>query len=322
MALLPVHTPVWQASLRVHTLPSSHAVPSAAFGVEQAPVWLLQTPTSWQTSSALHTTGLAPLQVPAWHVSVWVHLSPSSQLPVLTGFVQVPVAVSQAPRVWHWSGVGQVTTLVAVQTPVLQDSVNEHLLPSLQAVPSVALGFEQAPVFVSQVPTAWHWSLAVHVTAFEPEHLPARQPSVLVQALPSSQAVPFILGVALQAPVAESQVPVLQASSSAVQLTAVPATQLSVPKLQVSTPLQALLSLQSASLAQPHLLRSKLQPPGSTQLSTVQTILSSQATAAPPHTPPVHLSPLVQALPSPHGVLSVLLGFEQLPVATSHVPAS
>src|SRR6187401_1134366 len=112
MELLPVHTPVWQASVRVHTLPSSQTVPSSALGFEQTPVLELQRPTSWHTSSALHTTGLAPLQVPAWQVSVCVHLSPSSQLPVLTGLVQVPVAVSQTPRLWHWSGVGQVTTLV------------------------------------------------------------------------------------------------------------------------------------------------------------------------------------------------------------------
>jgi hypothetical protein len=69
------------------------------------------------------------------------------------------------------------------------------------------------------------------------------------------------------------------------------------------------------------LLVSKLQPPGSTQLSTLQAILSSQVTAAPPHTPLVHLSPLVQALPSPHAVLSGLLGLLQAPVVESQVPA-
>jgi hypothetical protein len=70
------------------------------------------------------------------------------------------------------------------------------------------------------------------------------------------------------------------------------------------------------------LLRSKPQPLGSLQLSTVQAILSSQTTAAPPHTPLLHLSPLVQALPSVHGVSSALFGFEQTPVAGSQLPAA
>ena len=40
----------------------------------------------------------------------------------------------------------------AVHTPVWQTSGCVHPLPSLQLVPSVAFGFEQAPVEVLQVP--------------------------------------------------------------------------------------------------------------------------------------------------------------------------
>jgi hypothetical protein len=163
--------------------------------------------------------------------------------------------------------------------------------------------------------------MAVHVTALEPKHLPAVQESTLVQALPSSQPVPSMRGVALQAPVLPSQTPTLQASSSPVQLTVAPATHVNVPRLQVSTPLQALPSLQSPSLAQPHLLWSKLQPEGSWQLSTVQVMPSLHATVPPPQTPLVHLSALVQALLSLQGVASGLAGFEHVPVAASHVPA-
>jgi hypothetical protein len=130
------------------------------------------------------------------------------------------------------------------------------------------------------------------------------------------------LGTALQAPVLESQVPVLQASSSPLQLMAVPGLHVRLAKSHVSTPLHASASTQSASLVQAHLLLSALQPPGSTQLSTVHAILSSHTMAVPPHTPLVHLSPLVQALLSPQAVLSGLFGFEQTPVAASHVPAS
>jgi hypothetical protein len=38
------------------------------------------------------------------------------------------------------------------------------LFVPLQLVPLVAIGFEQTPVLGLQVPTAWHGSLAVHVT--------------------------------------------------------------------------------------------------------------------------------------------------------------
>jgi hypothetical protein len=61
---------------------------------------------------------------------------------------------------------------------------------------------------------------------------------------------------------------------------------------------------------------------GSTQLSTLQAILSSQVMVVPPHTPLVHLSPVVQALLSPQGVLSGLFGLEQVPSAVLQVPAS
>ena len=38
--------------------------------------------------------------------------------------------------------------------------------------------FEQVPVLVLQVPTSWHWSLAAHVTGFDPAQVPAWQVSV------------------------------------------------------------------------------------------------------------------------------------------------
>jgi hypothetical protein len=66
----------------------------------------------------------------------------------------------------------QTTGFPPVQAPDWQVSVRVHALPSLQATPSALLGFEQTPVEVSQVPTTWHWSTAVHTTGFPPEHVP------------------------------------------------------------------------------------------------------------------------------------------------------
>jgi hypothetical protein len=35
------------------------------------------------------------------------------------------------------------------------------------------VGLEHVPVDGLHVPAAWHWSSAVHVTGFDPEHTPA-----------------------------------------------------------------------------------------------------------------------------------------------------
>jgi hypothetical protein len=43
-----------------------------------------------------------------------------------------------------------------VHTPAWQVSVCVQALPSLQAVPSAAFGFEQTPVAGLQTPAAWH----------------------------------------------------------------------------------------------------------------------------------------------------------------------
>ena len=58
-------------------------------------------------------------------------------------------------------------------------------------MPFAAAGFEHTPDDVLHVPTAWHWSLAVHVTGLPPVHTPAWQVSVCVHAFPSLHAVPF-----------------------------------------------------------------------------------------------------------------------------------
>jgi hypothetical protein len=97
--LLPVQTPDWQLSLWVQALPSVQPVPSAAFGLEQTPVTVSQVPATWHWSEAVHVTGLAPVQVPAWQVSVCVHALPSLHaVPSFAlGLEQVPVPGSQVP---------------------------------------------------------------------------------------------------------------------------------------------------------------------------------------------------------------------------------
>ena len=99
----------------------------------------LQVPTEWHWSRAVQTTGLEPVQVPFWQLSVCVQALPSLQvIPLdLGGFEQLPVPVSHVPTSWHWSRAVQVLGLLPVHTPLWQVSVRVQALPSLQAVPLV-----------------------------------------------------------------------------------------------------------------------------------------------------------------------------------------
>ena len=97
--LAPVQVPAWQVSVWVHALPSLHAVPFAALGLVHAPVATLHVPALWHWSLAVHVTGLAPAQVPAWQVSVWVQALPSLHaVPFAAlGLVHAPVAALHVP---------------------------------------------------------------------------------------------------------------------------------------------------------------------------------------------------------------------------------
>ncbi len=188
----PPQTPAVQVSPALQNTPSSQTVPSPTAGSLQTPVPGLQVPTAWHWSLAVQTTELAPVHVPAWQVSVWVHASLSSQLVPLptAGSLHTPVPGSQVPVVWHWSLAVQVTGFEPVHTPAWQVSVCVHASPSSQAAPLAAAGSLQTPVPGSHVPSTWHWSLAVQVTRFEPLHTDETQMSWKVHTLPSSQATP------------------------------------------------------------------------------------------------------------------------------------
>src|SRR5882724_11704406 len=115
----PVHVPAWQVSTCVQASPSLHTAPSGLAGFEHTPVDGLHVPTSWHWSVALQTTGLAPVQTPAWQVSVWVQALPSLHVApsALSGFEHKPVLGLHVPALWHWSAAVQTTGLVPLQVP-------------------------------------------------------------------------------------------------------------------------------------------------------------------------------------------------------------
>lgn len=107
-------------------------------------------------------------------------------------------------------------------------------------MPSAATGLLQTPFPVLHVPTKWHWSRAVHVTAV-PTQLPTWQASAVVQAFPSLHDAPSGLVGFEQRPVEESHVPALWHWSLAVQTTGFEPVQ--VPAWHVSVRVHALPSL-------------------------------------------------------------------------------
>src|SRR5437016_464002 len=167
---MPTQMPASQASVRVQALPSSHGAPLSLAGLLQAPVVGSQVPAVWHWSAAVHTTGFAPTQAPAWQVSLCVHALASLQLvPLgLAGLLQTPDAGLQAPAVWHWSAAVHTTGFAPTQAPAPQVSVRVQALPSSHGAPLSLAGLLQPPEAGLQTPAVWHWSAAVHTTGLAP----------------------------------------------------------------------------------------------------------------------------------------------------------
>src|SRR5215831_5902036 len=189
------------------------------------------------------------MHAPPWQVSPVVQALLSLQVVPFgaAGFEQMPVAGAHVPATWHWSDAVQTVAVPPVQAPAWQASPVVQALPSLQAVPLAAFGFEQTPLVGSQVPGTWEWSDAVQTLAVPPVQTPFWQASPVVQALPSLQAVPLAAFGFEQTPVVVSQTPATWHWSDAVQTLAVPPVH--APAWQASPVVQALLSLQVVPLA-------------------------------------------------------------------------
>jgi hypothetical protein len=183
---------------------------------------------------------------------------------------------------------------------------------------AVGGGVEQTPVEGAQVPALWQESGAEQVTALPPTQAPAWHVSVWVQAFPSLQVAPFVLAGFEHVPVAGLQVPTSWHWSCAVQVTGAPPVQ--TPVWQVSVWVQALPSLQVAPLA----FAGLLQPVVGLQVPAVWHWSEAvQVTVVPPpQTPDVHVSLLVQALPSLQVAPLAFAGLLQVPVPLLQTPTS
>ena len=96
--------------------------------------------------------GVPPWQAPLWQESFAVHALPSSQaVPLTTAACVTPPTGSQASAVQALPSSKEGAAEV-MQVPLWHDSWPLQTVPSSQAVPSGAVGFEHAPVAASQLP--------------------------------------------------------------------------------------------------------------------------------------------------------------------------
>ena len=251
---------------------------------------------AWPSSQTLAVPGW---QLPAVHLSAWVHLLPSSQGAALGAATHAPLAASQLSWVQTFLS-SQALAAPGLHTPA------EHKSPWVQSLASLHWAelatLEQTPLSGSQA------SLVQGLPSSQPLaapglQVPPAQTSPLVQALPSVQVA--VLELDLQLPLVGSQASSVHGLPS-LQSVALPA--LHAPPPQTSPAVQALPSSQPATLGvwpQSPLLLS--------QASAVHGLPSLQALVAPAlQVPPLHRSLTVQALPSLHA--AVLAGKAHLPL--------
>jgi hypothetical protein len=186
------------------------------------------------------------------------------------------------------------------------------------AVPVGCAGFEHVPAAALHVPATWQASSAVHVTG-APAHVPLVQTSVVVQAFPSLQGVPFVIVGFVQAPVVGSHVPAAWHWSDAVQGIVPPPVH--VPALHESFESQGLPSLHgvpSVTAGWEQAPVAGLHDPPAWHWSGAEQVTGF----APVHVPLWHESLCVQASPSLHGAPFGAIGFEHVPVNGSQFPAT
>ena len=136
-------------------------------------------------------TGLAPVHVPAWHVSLCVHALPSLHAApfALLGFEHAPVFESHVPASWHWSCALHTIGLAPVHAPAWHVSLCVQALPSLHAAPFALFAAPHVPL--SHVATMHgFWGAAQPAASMQPLQAPAPSHT---SAPPSPHATPAAL---------------------------------------------------------------------------------------------------------------------------------
>jgi hypothetical protein len=176
--LPPVQVPLWQVSVWVQALPSSHGVSFATFAcAEHWPLAGSQVLAALHAVAAGHVIGVPGTHAPAWQLSPTVHALPSLHVVPLVTAMQAPVVAEQALQTPHAVPVSCQTPLpshVCGCMPLHRFAVGVHdpvQAPPLQTNMHAAPVSFQAPV-ASQVCgcSTLHWrEVGLHM----PVQLPA-----------------------------------------------------------------------------------------------------------------------------------------------------
>ena len=293
-----VHTPVWQVSLPLQTLPSLHDVPFATGVVVQPKI--ASQPSAVQTLLSLQLRAVPAVQVPFWHVSVPLQtLASAHVVPFSTGALAHPKVGSQLSVVQRLPS-SQLSAVPAAQRPAWQVSLPLQMVPSAQEVPLGRGAFEH-PRTGPQVSMV-HTLPSSHERAVPGVQTPLWHVSVPLQTSASTHGVPFTSGVC-EHPLIGLQVSVVQVLLS-LQLSAGPVAQ--TPLWQVSAPLHTLPSAHGVPLRSGVLE----QPVTALQVSVVHTLPSLQLSATPGAqrplwqvSTPLHAFPSLQDDPFTRAVL-------------------
>jgi hypothetical protein len=163
------HTPAWQVSAPLQTLPSTHGVPLST--------GLLEHPKMGSQPSVVHTFESSQLRAvpavhrPTWQVSVPLQTLPSLHgVPLTTGPFAQPVTGSQESIVQALPSL-QLSGLPVVQVPVWQVSAPLQTLPSVHEVPFVTGALEH-PKIGSQESVVQTFA-SLQVRGVPPVHTPA-----------------------------------------------------------------------------------------------------------------------------------------------------
>jgi hypothetical protein len=186
-----VHTPSWQVSSPLQTLPSVQEEPFR-MGVLEQPETGLQL-SAVHTLPSLQLSAVPGVQVPPWQVSAPLQTLPSLHaVPFASGVFVHPVTGSQASVVHTFASL-QVRGVPAVQVPLWQTSLPLQTVPSPHAVP-FSTGVCEQPTTGSQLSVV-QTLLSLQLRAVPAVHVPLWQVSAPLQTLPSPQAVPFATAV-------------------------------------------------------------------------------------------------------------------------------
>jgi hypothetical protein len=301
-AVPAVHTPAWQLSAPLQTLPSRHAVPLSTAVLPQ-PVTGLQASVV-QTLPSLQLSAVPGVHAPLWHVSAPLQTLPSEHaVPFASATFWQPLAALQASVVQALPSL-QLSAVPGVQVPAWQVSPPLHTVVSAHDEPFGTAACWQ-PAMGSQVSFV-HTLLSLQVSAVPAVHTPLWQVSLPLHRLPSAHGAPLTSVGLLHTPAVHTSLvhglpsaqsaftthesqpaigvfwqplsawheSVVQALPS-LQLRLVPAVQ--TPAWQVSAPLQTLPSAHDV----PFRTGVFEQPKTGSQASVVQTLASLQLRVVP-----------------------------------------